>query len=207
MFFLSGYGLYCVYLKGRDSNRFKRCILLYLHYWLITGSFILFSLFFGLRNYNFSISCIVANMTGWETGYYASAWFVLPYCILSLVSPFLMRFIDGQKVLLSLLLSYLIYAFFAFINRSGSFNANVWQVFYIQFSFVLGAIFAKCKVFSVVGKVKKDHSYLPILLLIILAIVRYFLPSGLLASLYAASFILLFVMIETSEVVKKVYCL
>ena len=203
--FLSGYGLYCVYLKGRDHNRFKRCIKLYFHYWLITGSFIVFSLFLGLRNYDFSLSCVVANITGWETGYYASAWFVLPYCLLSVASPFLMRFVDNQRVLLSLILSYLIYALFAYLNRFGNYNANVWQVFYIQFSFILGAVFAKCNIFSVKEKIEKYPPPYPMLLLIVLMVLRYFLPFGMLASLYAALFILIFVMISLPKWMK--YCL
>lgn len=203
--FLSGYGLFCVSKKGVDKNKYARCIKIYLHYWIITAIFIIISLFLHARTYDFSLANIMNNVVGIHTDYYASAWFILPYIILSYISPFIFKILNTYNNIILLLLSYIIYLVAAYLNRYDFFSSNIFQVLYIQFSFVLGAVFAK---HNIINKIKQRVANYPplfiwILFLLVIAI-RYYFPSGTIISFYAAIIISLVVAIKKHKWVKTI---
>ena len=202
--FLSGYGLYCVYQTRKDKNKYKRCFRLYLHYWIITAIFIIISLILQTREYDFSFTNITKNVVGISTDYYASAWFILPYIILSIGSSIIFKFIDKCNIGFTLIASYLLYLMAAYMNQYEFFSSNVCQVFYIQFSFILGAIIAKYGVISRLReRTKTLPSYLLIVLLALLIVIRYFIHTGAVITFYATAFICLAVIMKKAKWIER----
>lgn len=94
--FLSGYGLYLSYKKGKADNllRVKK---LYSHYWFYTIVFGLIGFLLGKPGYPGNLMTIAYNVTGWETTYNGTIWFLFPYCLLALSSKKLFSFADKYK--------------------------------------------------------------------------------------------------------------
>lgn len=101
---LGGYGLYCVYLKGKDNRRFTRIIKLYIHYWVILLITIpIIYLFSSQRIEIGSLSSIVKNITAFRVTWDEPCWFLLPYSILSILYPILFYYLDKYKTSIFLL--------------------------------------------------------------------------------------------------------
>lgn len=109
-FFLvcSGYGLAYVYHHRRLGLRSqgRRLLKLYLNYWLILAIFVTIGSFVKPDRFPGSIGTFIENFTGWNTdGYDHPAWFLLPYAILSLTSPWIFRAMDKLGLAWSLAVS------------------------------------------------------------------------------------------------------
>ncbi len=96
-----------------------------------------------------------------------------------------------------LIISYLIWIAASLLSRYEWFRLNVFQCFYIQFSFVLGAISAK---WSIIEKCKNllqsTAKTIPVILLLLLIAIRVYLYSGAFISFYVLAFIILFLSIK-----------
>ncbi len=193
---LSGYGMYIVTHRSQpDLHKFSRIGKLFLKYWIITSVFVFISRLLGDSRCNLSFSEIVLNLTGLSSTYNLVTWFLLPYAMLSLSSPFLFKIMDRRGgTVISLFLGFAIYGFSAYMNRYAWFRSNLFQYFYIMLPFLLGGVICKENVVEKLRDVMStSNRWLPCLLLFVLIVVRYFIPSGAFAAIYAATFILLIV--------------
>lgn len=189
---LSGYGLYIVHTHGADLHRWTRCAKLYANYWVITAIFVSVSLLMGQTRCELSPSAIVANMTDWRTEYYLPAWFILPYCILSVCSHWIFRVTDKMNVWLALALGYGIYVFSSRMNVFEWFRMNFFQTLYIFFPFLLGGVMARTKL---VERCDAWLSKVPLAwvagILGGILVVRYFVYTGAVISFFWAAVVMI----------------
>lgn len=152
---LGGYGMYKVYEKG-DKNRWGRIGRLYVNYWMTLLIFVTLGWILHNPRYPGSLKAVLWNVTSYETTYNGEMWFLLPYAVLSLISPWLFRLYSrfrAWQIILATLFIYLCTSFC--ISRFGAsflYN-NYWAynpllVFHLLFSFSLGAIAARERFFE-----------------------------------------------------------
>lgn len=189
---LSGYGLYIVHSQGKDKHRWTRCAKLYTNYWMITAMFVCISLLMGQTRCILSPSVIVSNMVDWHTDYYLPAWFILPYCILSVCSQWIFRVTDKLNVWLVLIIGYGIYVFSSRMNVYDWFRMNIFQTLYIFFPFLLGGVMARTRL---VERCDAWLSKMPLALVDVflgcVLVVRYFLYTGAVISFFWAAVIVI----------------
>lgn len=193
---LSGYGLYKLNTRNGGRTSFSRCYKLYLRYWYVLSFFLFFSYCLGNHRYDLSPTTFISNYLGLISTYYLPSWFILPYCMLVVLYPYIFRILDKLPPIQSLILAYAIYLFSASLTRLPLFQGNIFQVFYILFPFCLGALMAKT---NFVEKTYKWLNQYPVFLswgiLFSAVIIRYFFISGAFQSFYAATVITSFVAI------------
>lgn len=197
---LSGYGLYMSYLKGKKKQG-KRILKLYIHYWITLTIFVTAGYFLvGGATYPGSWQKAVENITGWDTSYNGEIWFLFPYCLVAITSPFIFKLTDRVNpwiVLGSVGVIYL--AAYVSISIYGvaylySHRLSYMPVLYFEFlfPFVIGALMAK---YDIINKFKIGGGTALCLLLLLVA-VRMCISVGVFHPLYAAVFIILFVKIK-----------
>lgn len=158
--FLGGFGLYKVWQKG-DKHRFLRIFKLFLHYWVITSIFLFVGHFVNPEKYSGQVIDVVNNYTGFHTTYNGEMWFLLPYVILSLLSPYIFKSCQKLTPWLVICATLFIHLCTSFcISRYGAsfLYTNMWfytplLVFHMLFNFMLGAMVARCTVYEKINKV------------------------------------------------------
>lgn len=93
--FLGGYGLACVWQQNSDHqmNVARRALALMVNFWLVCALFIPLGCIFNPSRYPESMTVLLLNITGISNSYNGAWWFLLPYVILTLFSPRLIRFL------------------------------------------------------------------------------------------------------------------
>lgn len=93
--FLSGYGLYISYYRGRKNN-IQRLWRLYLKYWVSLFLFVPIAYSLGQRHvYPGSWLDILENVTSLRTSYNGTIWFLFPYSCLTLLSSKIFKWVDN----------------------------------------------------------------------------------------------------------------
>lgn len=159
---VGGYGLYTVWKKG-DRNHWTRLIKLYLHWILIMTIFVIIGHFINPDTYPGSPLKFIMNGLGIYCNYNGEIWFLLPYVILSALSPWLFRLMDrfnailviGVTLIIHLCTSWLIGRYGAAYLYSHVFVYDLLLPFHLLFSFSLGAMCARCDFF------RKVKNFLP----------------------------------------------
>lgn len=152
---IGGYGMYKVWLKG-DRNRYRRVFKLYLSYWITLAVFLTIGHFIYPQHYPGSVLKIIENATGFNTSYNGEMWFLLPYVILGLLSPYYFRATQHIKIryiiiatfLLNLATSYTISRYGAKYLFNNHALYNCFLVLHLLFSFTLGAMAARYDFFN-----------------------------------------------------------
>lgn len=147
---LGGYGLYKVYQKG-DKHRWSRLFKLITHYWIVLVLFLTIGHYIKPSLYPGSYINILSNFTGYEATYNGEMWFLLPYIILSALSPWLFRKLSNCRASTIVITTLFIHLCTSYcISRYGSafFYHNYWAynpllVFHLSFNFFLGAVAAR----------------------------------------------------------------
>lgn len=192
---LSGYGMYYVIHRDQpDEHRYSRIVKLYVTYWIITTTFVVISKVMGDTRCNLTPIEILYNMSGIATSFNPTTWFIFPYTMLSLSSPIICRILDQVGSISLLVIGFLFYVMASYMNQFDWFRSNPFQYFYLLFPFLLGMVICRNRMIDqarsfFVTKVR----WLPWILLAILIGVRYFVPTGAFAAVYAALFTVLFV--------------
>ena len=96
--FVSGYGHAISFRQGRLNIRhcLQRVFKLYVNFWIIFFLFIPIACWVKPEAYPGGADIFLLNMIGLDFSYNAEWWFLLPYVVLSLVSPYLFRAIAKQ---------------------------------------------------------------------------------------------------------------
>lgn len=91
---LSGYGLAYTYEhKGLPFiQQVKRIFKLYVHYWIILLIFVFLGSLIKPDFYPDSWNLFLSDFSGWSYTYNGEMWFLLPYCMVSFVSPLIISF-------------------------------------------------------------------------------------------------------------------
>lgn len=155
---LSGYGLRYVYENG-DKHHYGRIIKVYVHYWTIMFLFVFIGMVkFGCDMYPGDALKIIDNLTSFHTSYNFECWFLFPFAILSLSYPFTLKALDkfgvGFIVLTCLIYfvsGYVISHYHLIYKTAPHGLYNIIQVFFLLFTFVLGAALKK---YAVLDKIK-----------------------------------------------------
>lgn len=199
---LGGVGMYYVYKRGGNSQC-KRVLKLYIHYWIVLILFVSLGWLMNRNGYPGDYVKIISNFTGFNTSYNGVCWFLLPYVILTFISPYIFYCLDRWPKM-TLLVSFPVSIITMFIiSRYGNqylFN-NMWLynpflVIHMSFYFILGAALIKYwhYVERLINKLA-NFGNLNWLFLLILVIVRCFISSDAITSIYVLSFIVIFLSI------------
>lgn len=200
---LGGYGMYCVWQKG-DKHRWLRIWKLMLHYWIVLLVFVGIGHFMFPDRYPGGWLKVLGNVTAFDTSYNGEMWFLFPYVCLTLLSPWLFKICERFRVRYVLMVTFVISLGTSFIiSRYGDqyLYCNMWLynpflIVHLSFTFLLGAIAAKCEVF--------EHQYFkPVLkgdleglrywiALLTLVAFRCYFDTSAFHTLYAFAFIYLF---------------
>lgn len=193
---LSGYGLYYV-MQNRKYNVLKKVKSLYLHYWLSLLVFIpVGALVVGNDIYPGSWERVVTNITGWYTNWNGTMWFLFPYALLALTSPYIFRVMDKINPYLYICATFVISIGGQFlVSRFGGSFLYECQIvhmpiiyFNLLFSFSLGALLVK---YNIVSRIK-INGWICWALIILLSIVRCTMSTGAFHSIYSLALILLY---------------
>lgn len=152
---LGGYGLYRVWERG-DTHRWSRLIKLMIHYWIILTLFLIIGHFINPAYYPGDITCLIYNFTAYFTSYNGEMWFLLPYMILSAISPWLFKLMQRFRCRTVIAFTLFIYLCTSYcISRFGPIflYSNYWAynpllVFHLMFNFSLGAMAARSNFFE-----------------------------------------------------------
>lgn len=183
---LGGYGLYTVYSKG-DRHRWSRLGKLYIHYWIILLIFLTVGCLIRPETYPGSFSNILSNFTSYHTTYNGEMWFLLPYAMLSALSPYFFRLMAKFKAIYVIAITLFLHLCTSWLISSYGISFlfhNYWiydplLIIHLLFSFSLGAMAAREEFFK---KLKNKCSQLQhkkyawcvlILLVIINCIFKY----------------------------------
>lgn len=209
--FLGGYGLYCVYTKGRDKHHISRIIKLYLHYWVILAIFVPVGIFYGGGNYFTSLTRVLENLTGVVVNWNYECWFLFPYALLSLSYPLIFKLIDRFKpwpiITITFIASLCSISFYHFgLNKDAGAILNIIvTIINFLFCFCCGALTKKYKVIErfrkYIDKLKSINLYLAIALLMLLRII---VPHASWSGVYSIVIIILLSSLSYNKYPRKV---
>lgn len=138
---MSGYGLYYTYKNGNltFASNIKRALKLYLHYWVVMLIFVGIGIFVAPWHYPGTFSTFLSNVTGLHCTYNYETWFLLPYVVLSFLSPIIFECMNRMGTLLSLFLAFLI-SFGAQFCTSRYFVPGIISGIYVGFFLALSSL-------------------------------------------------------------------
>ncbi len=218
-FFLivSGYGLYLVYKENRLTWTYllKRTLRLYLALWLVL---FLFVVLLGSQLYpgrfSYSPADLIAGFTGWRWDYCQFTWFLLPYVLMTFCSPFLFKIMDKVGNIISFIVGLALYLVTSWlISRyyDGYLRHHyaVYHVVLLLQTFVgpiIGAIFARLVLSGKSLQVAwlQGKSWLVLLAMVCLFILRGQIASASLNPIFAAIMALGVVNVNWSHLASKV---
>lgn len=208
--FLSGYGLYLSNQKVHAVSSYKRILKLYLNFWIVFIVFIPLASLLKPERYPGNFEEIIKNFTGWHTTYNGEWWFLFPYILLVLTSPWIFRWVDKLSVWKALCVIGLVYvlSYLAiWFNREYLYSHQFayMPLLYLSClpSFVLGTLFAKQDLF----KVLKEKISIPnvgmnmmwILLFILLLVLRALCPISAVNIIFLVLFVCWFALVRKSN--------
>jgi peptidoglycan/LPS O-acetylase OafA/YrhL len=168
---LSGYGLWKASQRG-DKNRWLRIAKLLVHYWIILATFLCLAIFMQPEKYPGSVIDLINNFTTFKTSYNGEMWFLMPYLILSLLSPLIFKIIAKVKYWLVIVVGcYFLSMAAGWSIPRGYFGINQFHVMKVLANtvmfispFVTGAVAAKYNFFDKCLNNKSLKRISPILL-------------------------------------------
>lgn len=211
--FLSGYGLYITYRKGRKNN-IRRVVKLYIHYWLTLLIFVPLG-FFIVResSYPGSFVNIISNVLGWRNTYNHETWFLLPYVLLALSCKYLFKVTDKLNAKGVFIVTFSIYVLLRVASRVdealiGTYRLLYWiaEYFTLLFPFMLGMLSARCWNYKKYKSLSGGGKWLLVsslvLLFVVIILLRYHYQS-IFYPFYSALFILAFTLLKKPHWIEK----
>ena len=215
---VSGYGLYCAYLKNRLTwtYLFKRSLKLYLAFWLV-----LLVLVFGISSvlfpglYSLPSDLVILNLFGWRWDYCHFTWFLLPYIFMSLSSKWIFAIINWLGDIKSLMVSMVLYLAVSFLISRFFDSEFQWHYMFYHillwaqtlFGFTIGAVLARRDSFGQQITLPQLQGKNVLLFLLIVAsfALRGFVYSCTLNPFHAALVVWLVLHIKFNTVSEKVF--
>ena len=213
--FLSGYGLYFSNKSNCETNtrNYKRIIKLYIHFWFILTGFLCIGIILRPDKYPGSLIEIIGNYTSFIYSYNGEYWFLLPYAILAIASPYIFRLFERWHYLLPVFLTLCVNVCTSFaISRYGPeyLYSNPWLynpllVFHLLFPFTLGITCARTDFWGIIKKLKKVMGVLLWLLLVVLIFAYCLLNNYFTHIFYLLLLIMIFVAAPKAGWIKSVF--
>lgn len=186
--FLSGYGLYKKYPYGYKYCLEKAWILIK-RYWFFLVLFVGIGAFV-FNAYELNVSTLFSNFFGYNTTYNPTLWFLLPYLLVMVTSPLLLKIFTTHKTWKSIALVVVAYggAFYCLKMKSIGVIAIpdvlyvVLESFHLLFSFMCGALLAKYGIPKL--KIMRNmviNNFALIVLIAVLVLVRSLIDSSILS--------------------------
>ena len=119
---LSGYGLSYKYSHGGLSFKTQliRILRLYIHYWIVLAIFLTIGHIMMPERYPGGLQKLLVRLTAWDSS--NEMWFLIPYAITSVLSPYIIKIISKVGNLWSLIATIIIYLASNYvISRHGNF--------------------------------------------------------------------------------------
>lgn len=190
---LSGYGMFKTE-NNSLKHRLQRLLTLMIHYWIILALFVFIGSFLRPEVYPGTITDIIGNFTTYTYTYNGELWFMFPYIVLALASPLYFKLVRKCNSLIILLLSFGALHFqswfayhFTDIVSSHQIFYNIQDILKLQFYFTLGALAAKCHIFTHISKIRGKYyvTLLGIATIIALIYFKVFLSNDIFSQFYA----------------------
>lgn len=205
------------HLKKRGGvNHWKRTYYLYIHLWLIYLFILPIACYVRPDFYPGSFQMFVENAISWRSQYIGEQWFFLPYIILMLASVGVFKIYDKLKWywVLGFLLGLWLTTIYT-LKRCGIDNLsnnmlfyNLFLAFYLLPSFTLGYMANRFDWFNIIKKTFKKHgkytSIIYAVILLIICILRCFIPNSTIGPYFAIVFILIFSQIPVGKISGRV---
>lgn len=202
---LSGYGLTISSNNGGNSlmNRMMKICKLLLYYWTVMSIFITIGHYFIDSNkYPGSLHVLWENYsTLWQT-YNLSYWFLCPYLILMLLSPYIFAVFSRIRCRYILLVSLLIdFATSYYISRIGYGDwieyrllYNAFLALHCIFPFSIGYVLARTNLLAIEKRKLRPH--MALLMIVTLVAFRCTMQTSLLHTFYTTLFLYLFLQLN-----------
>lgn len=200
---LSGYGLWIVYRRytenGKCMRPFHRIFQLLTKVAFIALLFYPISFFYPELGWHFSIKNCIKFFLGYEGNY--EWWFLRPYIIITLLSPFLLRILDKSpkvSLILSIILMFLIkiYIYYAYLSWF-EIPLIIQQFFILLPSFFMGALCSSSGLFFKAIEYSKKKciiSYASVIVILAMLIYKLVFPSGIIDPFLSLAFALCVIM-------------
>lgn len=215
--FCSGYGLMCTYKNSPDEynkRNAKRILKLYINFWIII---LLFVVLLGYltgnsATYPGNIKTFILNITAISVSYNGAWWFLTTYIILVVLSKFINKVVQRYNNVLITLIVFVIY-FICYVQRikivitftNPVLNWAITQAALLGtslFPFVVGAIFADKKIYSLIyNKVNnlRFKNTLCVLGILFMIVCHGFVQTLFVAVFTGIIFIILFNLIDNAR--------
>ncbi|MBD1379246.1 acyltransferase family protein [Metabacillus arenae] len=161
--FLTGYAFYIISNKGNliFKKNIKRIFKLMINFWIVFILFIPLAFIMKKRDIflNIDIGELILSLLGLSNSYNGAWWFIQIYIIIVLLSPFIIRLVRKFNPLILIFISGVLY-FISYLQRyreiidfgDNEIILKIVAVLFLfgtsQLSFLVGAIFAKEKIYS-----------------------------------------------------------
>jgi len=220
--FVTGYAFYLMVTNANGSllgKNLKRIAKLYVNFWVVFLIFVPIGMMIGdERVFTPDIGRFVLGFLGISNAYNGAWWFLRVYVILVLLSPVLIRFIKRQPSILLLACSCVLFVFGHFQRYRPFLDvgdhvvvadlANLcWLLATSQFSFVIGAVFAKEKLLTRIGNAFANVRYKNFLCISVLAALVVFhgmVQSSIVAPFNSTVMIVAYTLMTKHKVVTNV---
>lgn len=214
--FVTGYAFYSMFHSSKLTigRNLKRILNLYVNYWIVFFLFIPIGFLIG--TFKFNLGELIRTILGLEMNYNGAWWFFQIYIVIVLISPFLIKIATKLNGLLLLTISGGIYVFshlqiYKHMIQFDSSTLN--HMFYIlmlfgtsQFSFFIGAIFFKekiyTKIYNKLGNIKYINTFC-LMVFILIFFLHFFIESSIIAPFNGIVFICIFMLSRKSVIVEK----
>ena len=209
---LSGYGLTYIFKQKRLNiiDQSKRLLKLYIHYWIILLVFVGLSVFVKPGMYDLDFLHIIGNITAIKCNYNGEAWFLFPYVLLTLSSPFTINYIYNLHQKKTIIITILFYISLFMTAKYLSdklpenivLNTIILQYYYyviLLFYFTLG-ILLYILLERNIHSCKSIYYLFP---LIVLMVIKSMFKVTIIDGIYAFVFILLFLKLPLHSYINK----
>lgn len=176
---LSGYGLYYTYTHRASIGWISRLSKLYGLYAFTLLIFVPMVCALGNEQYSLGLADIISNVTGWNTTYNVTIWFLFPYAVTVVLASRLFLWLD-TKAYLMIISSFGLYigayliSWLSHHDHIASMYAinELVRVLNMEFPFIIGAVLCKYDLISKVKACTKNKQMLTVGVLIALCTVR-----------------------------------
>lgn len=208
--FLSGYGLYILYLKSDNIKPLRRIFKLYLNFWTVFIVFIPLGCFLKPDQYPGDLLDFLENVTAWRTSYNWEWWFIFPYIILLSITNMLFKYVRKYgfwSIVVSssliYVVSYLCISFYKSYLLENYLIFIIVESFEMMCSFVWGALFVK---YDILGKIDRTFNFkscygtiVGILVIIGLILIRSIIPIHATRIVFMIAFVCSFMLFKRNS--------
>lgn len=221
--FVTGYAFFIMINKTKNEEiwgkNVKRIFKLFINYWTVFILFVPLGFLIGSKQtFTPSITNFLLNLFGLSNSYNGAWWFLQIYIIFVLISPILIRIVRKQNSFLIFLISGLLY-FLAYVQRFKTIvdfgehplSIEIIRILVLigtsQFSFIIGSLFAKEKIYTMIHRRLNHLKYKNVFCIcgfLFLILLHGIVESAIIAPINGITFICLYLLMDKSIVVHKV---